>query len=70
MSSNFRINTWILTKKDYDSEKVKDEENRARDYKHFKIIDNGDQEPKSTKKEEIETKKKNLMEYKNHYELN
>ena len=26
MSSDFIINTWMLTKKDYDSEKVKDEE--------------------------------------------
>ena len=44
-------------KKNYDSEKVKDEEKRGRDYKQFEIIDNGDQEPKSTKKEETETKK-------------
>ena len=56
-------------KKNYDSEKVKDEEKRGRDYKQFEIIDNGDQEPKSTKKEETETKK-TLMEYKNHYGLN
>ena len=57
MSNNFTINTWILTKKYYESEKVKDEEKRGRDYKQFKIIDNGDQEPKSTKKEETKTKK-------------
>ena len=44
-------------KKSYDSEKVKDEEKRGRHYKQFEIIDNGDQEPKSTKKEEIKTKK-------------
>ena len=43
-------------KKNYDSE-VKDKEKRGRDYKHFEIIDNGDQGPKSTKKEETETKK-------------
>ena len=55
-------------KKNYDNEKVKDEEKRGRDYKQFETIDNGDQEPKSTKKEESETK--NLMEYKNHYGLN
>ena len=57
MSINFTINTSTLTKKSYDSEKVKDEEKRGRDYKQFEIIDNGDQEPKSTKKEEAETKK-------------
>ena len=44
-------------KKNYDSEKVKDKEKRRRDYKQFEIIDNGDQEPKSTKKEETKTKK-------------
>ena len=44
-------------KKNYDSEKAKDEEKRRRDYKQFEKIDNGDQEPKSTKKEEAETKK-------------
>ena len=33
-------------KKYYDSEKVKDEGKGGRDYKRFKIIDNGDQEPK------------------------
>ena len=44
-------------KKNYDSEKVKDKEKRGCDYKKFEIIDNGDQEPKSTQKEETETKK-------------
>ena len=44
-------------KKTYDSEKIKDEEKRGRDYEQFEIIDNGDQEPKSTKKEETKTKK-------------
>ena len=55
-------------KQNYDSEKVKDGEKRRRDYKQFEIIHNGDQEPKSTKKEETVTK--NLMKYKNHYGLN
>ena len=55
-------------KKSYDREKVKDEEKRGRDYKQFEIIDNRGQEPKSTKKEEID--KKNLMKYKNHHGLN
>ena len=53
----------------YDSEKAKDEKKRGRDYKQSEIIDNGDQEPKSTKKEETETKK-NLVKYKNHFGLN
>ena len=44
-------------KKNYDSGKVKDEEKRELDYKRFKIIDNRDQGPKSTKKEETETNK-------------
>ena len=55
-------------KKSYNSEKVKDEEKIGRDCKQFEIIDNRDQERKSTKKEETETK--NLMEYRNHYGLN
>ena len=46
-------------KNNNDSEKVKDEEKRGRDYKRFEIIDNGDQESKPTKKEETETKKNN-----------
>ena len=36
---------------------MKDEEKRGRDYKHFEIIDNGNQETISTKKEETKTKK-------------
>ena len=44
-------------KKKFDSEKVKDKEKIGPDYKQFKIINNGDQELKSTKKEETETKK-------------
>ena len=44
-------------KKNNDSKKIKDEETRGRDYKQFEIIDNRDQGPKSTKKEETETKK-------------
>ena len=44
-------------KKNYDSEPIKDEEKRGRDYKQFGIIDNRGQEPKLTKKEETETKK-------------
>ena len=39
-----------IYKKNYDSEKVKEEEKRGRDYKQFEIIDNEDQELKSTKK--------------------
>ena len=40
MSSHFTIDTWILKKKkNYDSEKIKDEEKRGRDYKRFEIID-------------------------------
>ena len=62
---NKYLNTY---KKYYDSEKVKEEEKRGRDYRQFEIIDNRDQEPKSTKKEETETKY--LMEYQNHYGLN
>ena len=49
MSINFAINR--------DSEKVKDEEKRGRNYKQFEIIGNGDQKPKSAKKEETDTKK-------------
>ena len=43
-------------KENYDSEKVIDEEKRGRDYKQFKIIDNRDQRPKSTKKGKTETR--------------
>ena len=53
------INTSILTKKNYNSEKIKHEEKRGRDYKQFEIIHNWDQEPKLTKKKETETK--NIM---------
>ena len=52
----------------HNSEKIKDEEKRQRDYQQFEIIDNRDQEPKSTKKEETVTK--NLMKCKIHYGLN
>ena len=48
-------------KKNYDSQKVKDEEKIGRDYKRFEKIDNRDQGPKSTKKEETETKKSDEM---------
>ena len=44
-------------KKIYNNEKVKDKEKRGRDYKQFQITDNRVQEPKSTKKEDTETKK-------------
>ena len=44
-------------KKIYNNEKVKDKKKRGHDYKQFEIIDNEDQKPKSTKKEETETKK-------------
>ena len=57
MSINFTIDTSILTKKNYDSEKIKDEEKRGRDCKQFEIIDNKDQITKSTKKEESEIQK-------------
>ena len=40
---------------------------KGHDYKQFEIIDNGHQEPKSTKKEPRE---KDLIKYKNHYGLN
>ena len=57
MSINFTINTSMLTKKNHDIEKVKDEEKKGCDYKQFEITDNRAQEPKSIKKEETETKK-------------
>ena len=44
-------------KKNYDSKTLTDEEKRKYDYKQFEIFDNRDQRPKSTKKEETETKK-------------
>ena len=40
---------------------MKQEEKRERDYKQFEVIYNEDQEPKSTKKEETETKKTDGM---------
>ena len=39
-----------IYKKNYYSEKIKDEKKRRHDYKQFEIIDNKDQEPKSTMK--------------------
>ena len=44
-------------KKNYGSEKVKDEEKRGHDYKQFEIIDEGDQDPKSSKKRRGRDKK-------------
>ena len=44
-------------KKNYNSGKVKYEEKRGSGSKQFGIIDNGDQETKSAKKKETETKK-------------
>ena len=44
-------------KKNYDNEKVKDEEKRGREYKQFEISNNGDQGPKSTKKKRPRQKK-------------
>ena len=43
MSSHFTINTWMLTKKNDDSEKVKDKEKRGPDCKQFEIIDGKEQ---------------------------
>ena len=62
MSINFTINTQILTKKNHNSEKVEDKEKIRLDYKQFEITDNGDGEPKSTKKEETETKKSDKIQ--------
>ena len=56
-------------KKNYYSEKVKVEEKKRRNYKHLEIIDNGDKEPKSTKKKKRPRKKK-PMEGKIYYALN
>ena len=58
-----------IHKKNYDSEKVKDEEKRERDYKQFETIDNTGQEPKSTKNKKTKTKK-SLMKCKHHHGLN
>ena len=44
-------------KKNYDSNNVKDEKKIRLDYKRLQTIDNRDQGPKSTKKEEAKTKK-------------
>ena len=46
-----------LHKKNYNSANVRNKEKRGRDYKQFEVIDNGDQEPKSSKKEETKIKK-------------
>ena len=48
MSNHFTMNTLMLTK-NYDSEKVKDEEKRGRDYKQFEVIDKKKQKSKWTK---------------------
>ena len=56
MSINFTMIILIFTK-NYDSTNVKNEGKRWHDHKQFKITDNKSQEPKSTKKEETETKK-------------
>ena len=61
MSSHFTINAWVLIKT-YDSEKIKDEEKRGRDYKRFEIIDNKKQEPECTEE-------KVRQKCKNHYRL-
>ena len=60
--------SWSL-QKNYNSTNLKNQEKRGRDYKQFEIIDNRCQEPKSTKKEETETKKI-WWNTKNNYELN
>ena len=50
-------NQYLVKVLTYDSEKVKGKEKGVHDYKQLIIIDNRDQEPKLTKKEETETKK-------------
>ena len=60
MSVNFTINNSILTKKNYDREKVKDEEKRGRDYKQFKIIDKKKQKSEWTE-ENTERDAKTIM---------
>ena len=52
----------------YNSEKVKDKEKGVRPYKQFIVIDNRDEEPKSTKQRRKQDKKL-MMEYKKHYGL-
>ena len=44
-------------KKSYDNKELTDEDKRKYDYKQFIIIDNTDQGPKSTKKEQTGTNK-------------
>ena len=57
-NANQLYNKYFHTcKQNHDSENVKDWEKRGRNYKQFEIIDNGDQEPKLTTKEETKTKK-------------
>ena len=62
MSNDFTINTLTLTFKNYDSEKVKDQKKRGRDYKQFKIID-------KKKQKSEQTDKKLGQKCKNHYGL-
>ena len=50
------MNTSILTKKNYNSKRVKDEEKRERDYKQFEIID--------------KKKKKIRVDWRKHWEKN
>ena len=57
MSINFIMIILIFTKKNYNSPNVRNKEKKGRDYKQFEVIDNGDQEPKSSKKEETKIKK-------------
>ena len=65
MSNNFTINNSILTKKNYDSEKVKGEEKRGRNYKQFEIIDQ-----KKQKSEWTEEKIKREMQKPLWFEIN
>ena len=65
MSNHFTINTLILTKKNYDGEKVKDEEKRGGDYKKFEIIDK-----KKQKSEWTEEKTKTEMQKPLWFEIN
>ena len=65
MSINVTINTSTLTKKNYNSEKVKDEEKRGPDYKQFEIIDK-----KKQKSEWAEEKTKREMQKPLWFEMN
>ena len=65
MSINVTINTSTLTKKNYNSEKVKDEEKRGPDYKQFEIIDK-----KKQKLEWAEEKTKREMQKPLWFEMN